>query len=50
MIHVDKIENRITFKIKTEYYLQLLKSETIELLGSTKSKINKDENDENVPL
>ena len=50
MIYVDKIENRITFKIKTEYYLQLLKSETIELLGSTKSKINKDENDENVPL
>ena len=49
MIHINKIENRITFKIKTGYYLELLTLETIKLLGSTKSKITKDENSENVP-
>ena len=26
-IYVNKIENRITFRIKTEYYLELLKPE-----------------------
>ena len=48
-IHVNKIENRITFKIKSGYYLELLTSETIKLLGSTESKITKDKNGENVP-
>ena len=42
-IYINKIENRITFKIKTGYYLELLTSETMKLLGSTKSKIIKDE-------
>ena len=37
------------FKTKTGYYLELLTSETMKLLGSTKSKITKDENNENVP-
>ena len=49
MIYVNKIENRITVKIKTGYYLELLTIETMKLLGSTKSKINKDKNGENVP-
>ena len=44
-----KIENRITFKIKTGHYLELLTPETMKLLGSTKSKITKDGNGENVP-
>ena len=48
-IYVNKIENRITFKIKNGYYLELLTPETIKLLGSTESKITKDKNDENVP-
>ena len=48
-IHVNKIENRVTFKIKNEYYLELLTSETVKLLGSTESKITKDKNGENVP-
>ena len=48
-IYVNKIENRITFKIKNGYYLELLTPETMKLLGSTVSKINKDKNDENVP-
>ena len=49
MIYVNKIENRITFKINTEYYLQLLTPEAMKLLGSTKCMINKDKNGENVP-
>ena len=48
MVSVNKIENRITFKIKTELYLELLMPETVKLLGSTKSKIIKDKNGENV--
>ena len=48
-IHINKIENRITFKIKTGYYLELLTPETMKLLKSTKSKIKKDENGENGP-
>ena len=48
-MYVNKIENRITFKIKTGYYLELLTLETMKLLGSTKSKITKDKNGENVP-
>ena len=47
-IYVNKIENRITFKIKTGYYLKLLSPETIKLLGSTESKITKNKNGENV--
>ena len=49
MIYINKTENRITFKIKTGYYLELLTPESIKLLGSTKIKITKDKNGENVP-
>ena len=48
-IYVNKIENRITFKIKDGYSLELLTPGTMKLLRSTKSKINKDKNGENVP-
>ena len=48
-IYVNEIENRIIFKIKTGYYLQLLTFETIKLLGSTKNETTKDENGKNVP-
>ena len=41
-IYVNKIENRITFKIKNGYSLELLTPETMKLLGSTESKITKD--------
>ena len=47
-IYVNKIENRVTFKIKNRYSLELLTSETMKLLGSTKNKINKDKNGENI--
>ena len=49
MVYVHKIENRITFKIKTGCYLELLTPETMKLLGSTKIKITKTGNGENVP-
>ena len=48
-IYVNIVENRIIFKIKIGYYIEFLTPETMELLGSTKSKITKDKNGENVP-
>ena len=39
-IHANKVENRITFKIKTGYYLELLTPETLKLLGSNKTENN----------
>ena len=49
MIYVNKTENRIAFKIKTAYYLELLTHETMKLHGSTEIKVTNDENIENVP-
>ena len=40
-MYINKIENRITFKIKSGYYLELLTPETMKLLGRTESKIAK---------
>ena len=48
-IYVNKIENRIIFKIKKGYSLELLTPKTMKLLGSTENKITKDKNGENVP-
>ena len=48
-IYINKTENRITFKIKSGYYLELLTPETMKLLGNTENKIYKDKNGENVP-
>ena len=48
-VYVNKIETRVTFKIKNGYYLEILTPETMKLLGSTESKMTKDKNDENVP-
>ena len=48
-IYVNKIENRITFKIKDGYSLELVTLETMKLLGSIKNKISEDKNGENVP-
>ena len=42
-------KNRITYKIKTGYYLDLLTRETNRLPGSTKIKVVKDENSKNAP-
>ena len=47
--YINKTESRITFRKKTGCYLKLLIPETMKLFGSTKSKITKDKNGENVP-
>ena len=48
-IYPNKIKNRIVFKIKTGYKLELLTPETMRLLGSTKKGIDKDKDGENLP-
>ena len=48
-IYVNKVENRITFKIKTEYYLKLLTAERMNSLEALKKKISKVKIDENAP-
>ena len=48
-IYIDKLNKRITFKIKAGYYLERLTPETMKLLGSAQSKITKDEHGENLP-
>ena len=47
-IDKNQIENRITFRVKTGYYLTHLMPETIKLLGRSKNNITKDEDGENV--
>ena len=47
-IHVNKIENRVTFKTKNGYSLVLLTPETMKFLESTENEIIKDKNSENV--
>ena len=46
---INKIENRITFKIKSGYDLEILIRETMTLLGSIEKNINKGKNVENIP-
>ena len=45
----NKFQNRIVFKIKTGYKLELLTPETMKLLGSGKKDVRKDKDGENVP-
>ena len=49
LIYANNITNRIIFKIKTGYKLELLSKETMKLLGSTKDIIDAYKNSENVP-
>ena len=48
-IYPNKIKNRIFFKIKTGYKLELLSSEKGALLGSTKKDVDQDKDGEDVP-
>ena len=48
-ICTNKIKNRIVFKIKTGYKLELLSLETMKLLGSTKKDVDQDKDGEDVP-
>ena len=49
LIYANYVINKIVFKIKTGYKLELLSKETMKLLGSTKDTIDSDKNSENVP-
>ena len=49
LFYANTINNRIVFKIKSGYKLELLSKETMKLLGSTKDTIDADKNSENVP-
>ena len=49
MICLNKIENRVTLKIKTVYCLDFLTPETMKLLESFNNKITNDKYNENVP-
>ena len=46
---MNKIENRTTFKIIDGYSFELLTPETMKLLRSSKNKITRGKNGENVP-
>ena len=48
-IYPNKVKNRIVFKVKTSFKLELLTLEAMKLLGSTKKVVNKDKKGENVP-
>ena len=48
-IYINNREIRSTFKIRVGYYLEFLTCKAIKLLWSTKNKIRKDKNGENVP-
>ena len=49
LIYANTVNNRIVFKIKSGYKLELLSKETMKLLGSASSIIDADKNSENVP-
>ena len=49
-IYVNKIKNRIVFKIKTRYKLELLTEETMQLLGSSKKVIENNKDGETVEV
>ena len=48
-IYMNKMKNRIVFKIKTGYKLEWLSPETIKLLGRTKKDFDQDKDGEDVP-
>ena len=48
-IYVNNIKNRIVFKIKTNYKLELLSKEKTQLLGSSKKDIDQNKDGEIVP-
>ena len=49
LIYVNEINNRIVFKIKSGYKLELLSKETMKLLRSSTDTIDGDKNSELVP-
>ena len=48
-IYPNKIKNRIVFKIKTGYKLELISPEIMKLLGSAKKDVDKNKDGEDIP-
>ena len=48
-IYPNEIKNRIVFKVKTGYELELSSSKTMKLLGSSKNDVNQDNDGEDIP-
>ena len=48
-IYPNKVKNRIVFRIKAGYKLEMLTPETMTLLGSTKKDVDEDKDGEKVP-
>ena len=48
-IYVNKMKNRIFFKINTGYKLELLSKETMQLLGSSKKDVDQNKDGEIIP-
>ena len=48
-ICTNKIKNRIVFKIKNGYKLELLTAKTMKLSGSTKKDVDSDRNNDILP-
>ena len=49
LVYINKIKNRIVFKIKSGYKLELLSKKTMTLLGSSSNTIDSDKDGELVP-
>ena len=47
-IYCNRIQNRVAFKIKFGYYVEVLRPEAMKLLGNTEQKLTKGKNFENV--
>ena len=48
-IYPNEIKNRIVFKVKTGYELELSSSKTMKLLGSSKNDVDQDNDGEDMP-
>ena len=48
-VYINRINNRLVFKIKDGYKIELQTPQTMEFFGSTKKLIEKTKNGENVP-
>ena len=47
-VYINRVNNKLVFKIKDEYKLELQRPETMKLCGSTKKLMDKPKNEENV--
>ena len=48
-IYISRIQKKITFKIKSGYYFDVLTVKTIKLLGSTDRRKTDSKDEDNIP-